>query len=52
MWLLYQLDTKPKQKMPPWYAKSRYKSAAPSHGMIAFRDGGRRLATSHCVIAK
>ena len=27
-------------------------SAAPSHGIIAFSDGGLRLATSHCVIAK
>src|SRR5204863_303927 len=27
-------------------------SAAPSHGIIAFSDGGRSPATSHCVIAK
>ena len=52
MWLLYQFVTNPKQKMPPWYARSRYMSAAPSHGTMAFSEGGFRFATSHCVIAK
>ncbi len=52
MWLLYQLTTKPNEKMPPWKPKSRYMSAAPSHGIMAASDGGFRLATSHCVIAK
>src|SRR5262245_56544918 len=52
MWLWYQFTTKPKEKIPPWYAKSRYMSAAPSHGIIAASDGGFRLAASHWVIAK
>ena len=43
----YQFTEKPIMYRPPWKAKSRYMSAAPSQGIIAASDGGCRLAISH-----
>lgn len=50
-WREYQKERNLFERIPPCRSDSLYKSENPSHGTIAARPLGRRLATCHCAAA-